>query len=100
LAHSPAADIVIPPAKNAVFNSQANRMRNRNILEIAAYGLMAWQKERRYGQRNISKLGIQRYKRILGRAMHARQFKRQQQELMIGCGVLNKMTRLGMSESF
>jgi hypothetical protein len=61
---------------------------------------MAWQKERRYGQRNISELGIQRYKRILGRAMHARKFERQQQELMIGCGILNKMTHLGMPESF
>ena len=100
LAHSPAADIVIPPAKNAMFNPQANMMRNRNILEIAVYGRMASQKERRYGQRNISELGIQRYKRILGRAMHARKFERQQQELMIGCGILNKMTQLGMPESF
>ncbi len=66
LAHSPAVDIAIPPAKNAMFNPQANMMRNRNILEIAVYGRMAWQKERRYGRRNISELGIQRYKRILG----------------------------------
>jgi hypothetical protein len=100
LAHSPAADIVIPPAKNAMFNPQANMMRNRNILEIAVYGRMAWQKERQYGQRNISELGIQRYKRILGRALHAIKFERQQQELMIGCGILNKITRLGMPESF
>ena len=48
---------------------------------------VAWQKERRYGQRNYSELGMQRYKRILGRAMHARKFERQKQELMIGCGV-------------
>jgi len=53
---------VIPPAKNAMFNPQTNRMRNRNILKIAVYGRMAWQKERRYGQRNISEIGIQRYK--------------------------------------
>ena len=100
LPHSPGADIVIPPAKNAVLNIKAHAMRNRNILEIAAYGRMAWQKKRGYGRRNISELGIQRYKRILGRAMHARKFGRQQQELMIGCGILNKMTRLGMPESF
>ena len=100
LSHSPGADIVIPPAKNAMFNPKANSMRNRNILEIAAFGRMIWQKERRYGQRNISELGIQRYKRILGRTMHTRKFERQQQELMIGCGILNKMTGLGMPESF
>ncbi len=31
--------------------------------------------------------------------MHTREMSRQQQEFMIGCGVLNKMTGLGMPES-
>ena len=35
LAHSPAADTVIPPAINAVINSKANAIRNRNILDIS-----------------------------------------------------------------
>ena len=100
LAHSPAADIVIPPAKNAVINPDANGMRNRNILGISENGRMNWQKERSYGQRNYSELGVQRYKRILGRAMHARKMPRQKQEFMIGCGILNKMTSLGMPESY
>ncbi len=91
---------MIPPAKNAVLNIKSHTMRNRNVSEIAVYGRMAWQKKRRYGRRNISELGIQRYKRMLGRAMHARSFERQQQELMIGCRSLNKMTHLGMPESF
>tara|TARA_R100001591_G_scaffold116652_1_gene134117 strand:- start:17 stop:994 length:978 start_codon:yes stop_codon:yes gene_type:complete len=100
LAHSPDADIVIPPAKNAIINPNANTMRNRNILEIVENGRMAWQKDRNYGQRNYSELGVQRYKRILGRAMHARKMPNQKQEFMIGCGVLNKMTSLGMPDSF
>ena len=100
LAHSPDADIVIPPAKNAVLNIKSHTMRNRNVSEIAVYGRMAWQKKRRYGRRNISELGIQRYKRMLGRSMHASKFERQQQALMIGCEILNKMTHLGMPESF
>lgn len=99
-AHSPAADIVVPPAKNAVINCDSNTMRNRNILEIALLGRMQWQRLRRYGQRNYSELGIQRYKRILGRAMHARKMPRQKQEFMIGCGILNKMTSLGMPDSY
>ena len=100
LAHSPKADVVIPPAKNAIIASGANAMRNRTITEIAANGRMSWQKERCYGQRNYSELGIQRYKRILGRAMHARKMPNQKQEFMLGCGVLNKMTSLGMPQSF
>ena len=80
--------------------SSANGMRNRNILEISENGRMNWQKERSYGQRNYSELGVQRYKRILGRAMHARKMPRQKQEFMIGCGILNKITSLGMPESY
>ena len=98
-AHSPSSNIVIPPAKNAVINSNAHEMRNRNIWEIEENGRMAWQRYHNYGQLNYSELGVQRYKRILGRAMHAREMNRQKQEFMIGCSVLNKMTSLGMLES-
>ena len=61
---------------------------------------MQWQKKRNYGQRNYSELAMQRYQRILGSAMHARELERQKQEAMIGCGVLNKMTSLGMPQSY
>tara|TARA_Y100001933_G_scaffold243111_1_gene271430 strand:- start:43 stop:1038 length:996 start_codon:yes stop_codon:yes gene_type:complete len=98
-AHSPSSNIVIPPAKNAVVNSKAHQMRNRNIGEINESGRMAWQRHHNYGQRNYSELAVQRYKRILGRAMHAREMNRQSQEFVIGCGVLNKMTSLGMPVS-
>jgi hypothetical protein len=47
----------------------------------------------------VSVAAITRHKRILGRAIHAREISRQKQEFMIGCGVLNKMTNLGMSMS-
>jgi len=57
---------------------------------------MDWQREQSYGQRNVSELGVQRYKRILGNTLHARDLDRQKQEAMIGCSVLNKMTSLGM----
>ena len=98
-AHSPSSNIVIPPATNAVVNSKAHQMRNRNIWEVKENGRMAWQQYHNYGQRNYSELGVQRYKRILGRAMHAREMSRQSQEFMIGCGILNKMTCLGMPVS-
>jgi hypothetical protein len=99
-AHSPLVDIVIPPRSNAVENDKAHPLRNRNIIEIKATGRMTWQKNRGYGQRNYSELGVQRYKRLLGDTMHARDFVRQKQEAMLGCGVLNKMTSLGMPQSY
>lgn len=48
----------------------------------------------------ILNLAIQRYKRILGDRLHARALSRQKNEAMIGCGILNKMTHLGMPASY
>lgn len=98
--HSPAVDVVIPPKSNAVLNDKAAPQRNSNIIEIAARGRMIWQKNRQYGRRNFSELGVQRYQRILRNAMHAKVIVNQKQEAMIGCGVINKMTSLGMPVSY
>jgi hypothetical protein len=98
-AHSPNADVIIPPSSNAVLNENAAPLRNRNIQEIKKHGRMQWQKIRSYGQRNYSELAMFRYQKILGDSLHAREFSRQKQESMIGCGVLNKMTSLGMPVS-
>ena len=98
--HSPAVDVVIPPRSTAVLNDKAAAMRNRNIQEISENGRMPWQKTREYGRRNLSELGVQRYQKILGDSMHARDIMRQKQEAMLGCGVINKMTSLGMPASY
>ena len=98
--HSPAVDVVVPPSSNAVLNDKAAAMRNRNIQEIEDHGRMGWQKKRQYGRRNLSELGVQRYQRIFGDSMHARLLVNQKQEAMIGCGVINKMTSLGMPASY
>ncbi len=100
IAHSPAVNVVVPPRSNAVINDKAAAMRNRNIQEIKDNGRMGWQESRQYGRRNLSELGVQRYQRILGESMHARVFANQKQEAMIGCGVINKMTSLGMPASY
>lgn len=99
-AHSPNADVVIPPRSNAVENDTAAPLRNRNIREIEEQGRMGWEKNREYGRRNFGELGFYRYQKILGSSLHAREFGRQEQEVKIGCGVLNKMTSLGMPASY
>jgi hypothetical protein len=78
--------VVIPPSANAVEKTKAAPMRNRNIQEIKDQGRMAWQKNRGYGRRNLSELAMQRYQKILGDTLQARDFERQKQEAMIGCG--------------
>ena len=98
--HFPDANIVIPAHSNAVFHDKNHVQRNRNILEIKAFGRMNWQKQRQYGRRNLSELAIQRYKRLLGNTTQSRELRNQKLEAMIGCGVLNKMTALGMPISY
>ena len=97
--HSPNATVVIPPISNAVLNDNAAAQRNQNIAEIEVMGRMQWQREREYGRRNYSELGVQRYQKTFGDTMHAREFSRQKQEAMIASGALNKMTSLGMPQS-
>jgi hypothetical protein len=94
------AEIIIPPSKEAVYNQSSHPQRNRNLQEIKTFGRMQWQKVRNYGKRNYSELAIQRYKKILGNSLHARELSRQKQETVIGCGILNKMTGLGMPDSY
>lgn len=98
--HSPQANVVISPRENAVVSAKAAALRNRHVQEIKENGRMAWQKNREYGRRNLAELAMLRYQKILGDSMHARDFDRQKQEAMIGCGVLNKMTSLGMPVSY
>jgi len=96
----PNAKIVIPPDKNAVINDKNHDIRNQHLKEIQAHGRMHWQKENQYGRRNTSELSIQRRKRILGNQLHARDIFRQKVEAMIGSGIVNKMTSLGMPQSY
>ena len=85
-----------------VYHDNNHKQRNQNIFEIefGVGGRMGWQRRRHYGQRNYSELAIQRHKRILGNQMQSRKMERQKQEAMIGCGVLNKMTSIGMPKSY
>ena len=96
----PDAKIVIPPDKNAVIGGRNHDIRNQHLKEIEEHGRMNWQKKNKYGRRNISELSIQRRKRILGNQLHARDISRQKVEAMIGSGILNKMTSLGMPQSY
>lgn len=94
------AEIIIPPDRDAVYSNKNHVQRNRNLQEIKTFGRMNWQRIRSDGNRNYSELSIQRYKKIIGNKLHAREFSRQKNESMLGCGILNKMTGLGMPMSY
>ena len=98
--HSPNATITIPPRKDAVLSPHNHTERELNIAECQAHGRMHWQHLNGYGRRSNGELAIQRYTRIVGEKMHARKPDNQKKEGLLGCSVLNKMTSLGMPDSY
>lgn len=98
-AYFPDAEIVIPPKDNTFADDNHHHKRMNNLIAYYALGVIKWQKVREYGRRNISETAMQRYKRIIGRQLHSRNFKRQKKEMLIGCSILNRFTQLGMPRS-
>ena len=59
LAYFEDVEIIIPPTSDAVYNTDNNHQRNRNLQEIKTFGVITWQRVRGYGRRNYSELSIQ-----------------------------------------
>ncbi|NLS05979.1 IS5 family transposase [Rhizobium sp. P32RR-XVIII] len=99
--HSANAAIVIPPRANAVARSkiEPSSQRDRHIVAINTNGRMKWQTATGYGKRSLVETAIGRYKSIIGRRLRARSFQAQQNEVAIGCAVLNRMLACARSKS-
>jgi IS5 family transposase len=95
--------VLIPPGRNARLNpkpSAAQKERNRNILSIRELGRREWHKSSGYSGRAMVENAVFRYKTIMGRGMRSRTLKGQRMEVLLACRILNKMTQLGMPDSY
>jgi hypothetical protein len=63
-------------------------------------GRKQWKEESGYHRRSLAETAISRYKRLLGEKLWARDLPRQAREAFIGCVALNRMTKLGMPNSY
>lgn len=98
-------DVLIPPRKNAKIWQHGNCKkpplpRDENLRYIRQHGRKKWKREKGYHRRSLVETAIFRYKTIIGRTLSSRTFDRQKVESKIGCKILNKMTGLGMPESY
>ncbi len=96
---------IIPPRKGARIwvhgNAKAARLdRDQNLRAIRTKGRSRWKQESGYHQRSLAETGVYRLKTLFGDRLSAREFDRQATELFIRCAALNKMTRLGMLDSY
>lgn len=96
--------ILIPPRKNAQLweedETNAPHPRNQNIRAIEKIGRKEWKQQSGYHQRSLAETAVFRYKTILGNTLHARGLAEQATEARIKAAALNRMTQLGMPDSY
>ena len=96
------ARAVIPPRRTGRLNPQDERFRQRdkNLRLIRKVGRKRWKKRVKYHRRSLVDTAIMRVKSIFGDRISARTFQNQATEKFVRCGALNRMTHLGMPESY
>lgn len=104
-AHSPEVNILIPPRKNARIwkhgNTKTERLkRDENLRAIRKNGRKEWKKNSGYHVRSLAETTMFRLKTIFGNELSARLFETQITQAVVRCAALNKMTHLGMPQSY
>ena len=102
---APAAQVLIPPRKNARIwqhgNSKTERLkRDENLRYIRKHGRAAWKDDSGYHGRSLAETAMFRFKTIFGEQLSARLIETQTTQALIRCAALNKMTHLGMPQSY
>ena len=95
----------IPPQKNARIWQHGNTkkeclIRDENLRAIRKRGRKRWKEQSNYHRRNLSETAIFRYKTIFSDKLRSRKTENQFNEMAIKCAALNRMTHLGMPESY
>jgi len=103
--HAPDAILLIPPRKNARIwqhgNTKAERLRrDENLRAIRKSGRNAWKQASGYHIRSLAETTMFRLKTIFGDRLSARRLETQVTQALIRCAALNRMTHLGMPESY
>lgn len=99
--HGVGARAVIPPQVRArVRSGEEFRDRNAAVLRGRAVGRDEWKKEAGYHRRSLAETAMMRLKTIFSERLKAREWRRQEAELRLRCAAMNKMTSLGMPQSY
>ncbi len=98
------ARAIIPPRSGAALKTKGltwgDVERNRLLHEHHLLGKKEWKTASGYSRRSLVETAIGRYKGILGAGLRSRKMATQVTEARIGAKILNRMTHLGMPESY
>lgn len=95
----------IPPRKGARIwrhgNTKGERLiRDENLRCIRKKGKPKWKRESNYHRRSLAETGVFRFKTIFSDKLQSRKQENQFQEMIIKSAALNRMTHLGMPDSY
>ncbi len=99
------ARAAIPPRKDARIWQHGNRkarphLRDANLRQIRHVGRAAWKRHSGYHRRSLAETAFFRFKTIFGERLQTRTLANQFSELLLKCAVLNRMTHLGLPDSY
>jgi len=99
--HARGARPVIPPQVRARVRSGPEfHDRNAAVLRGHEVGRDEWKKEAGYHRRSLAETAMMRFKTIFSDKLKAREWRRQETELRLRCAAMNRMTSLGMPQSY
>ena len=94
---------LIPPRSGAAITknpSEGMAMRNHTVQACWAIGRDNWKKGSNYHQRSLAETAMYRLKTIFGPQLASRNDANQLTETLIKAQILNRMTHLGMPDSY
>jgi hypothetical protein len=97
----PDAAVIVPPRTKAVPSEAAGAAptrRDAQLRLIAERGRMGWQRTSGYNYRALVEADIGRWKRGVGDGLRPRTDGRQDAEVAVAAGMLNRMLELGRPE--
>lgn len=104
-AHTPSAQIVIPPRRDArIWQHGACKApphpRHENLRYMRRHGRRTWKRAAHYHRRSLAETTVFRLNTIFGDHLRARLLAMQRTQVRIRCQALNRMTHLGMPDSY
>jgi hypothetical protein len=70
------------------------------VLRGLEVGRDGWKKEAGYHRRSLAETAMMRLKTLFSDRLRAREWRRQVSELRVRCADMNRMTSLGMPQSY
>ena len=99
--HKRGAQAIIPPRQGStLWEDEYLRDRNENLRGVRRHGIKGWKKKSGYHRRSLVETAMFRLKALFTDKLRNREVERQRTEARIRCAALNRMTQLGMPESY